>query len=125
MMKDEKVPTSILIRIVFGIIVFVCLIFNISSWMALVAGIIFSYFLGHPYPKQSQKAISIFLKIAVVGFGFGINIHEAISISVESIWLTAGSILVVMISGYLIAKLLKINKGEGHLITSGTAVCIR
>jgi uncharacterized integral membrane protein (TIGR00698 family) len=91
--------------------------------MALVAGIIFSFFLGNPYPKLSQKAINVFLKVAVVGFGFGINIHEAISISKESIWLTAGSILIVMISGYLLAKLLELNKGEGHLITSGTAIC--
>jgi len=122
-MKDEKGPRSILIKVVFIITTLFCLISDISSWMALLAGIIFSFILGHPYPKLSQKAINIFLKIAVVGFGFGINIHDAISISTKSIWLTAGSILLIMVSGYLIAKLLELNKGEGHLITSGTAIC--
>lgn len=122
-MIEKNVRKSQIIRVFFIAALVFFLISDVKSWMALLAGMLFSFTLEQPFPKLSGKAINLFLKVAVVGFGFGINIQEAISISSESLYLTVGSVAVVMTAGFLLAKWLSLNKREGHLIASGTAIC--
>lgn len=112
-----------IVKILFFIVSLICLSGVMSSALALMSGILFYYLLDNPYPKISQRAVNLFLKIAVIGFGFGINVMDAIKVSKDSILLTASSILIIMISGYLISGVLKLKKETSHLINTGTAIC--
>ena len=100
-----------------------CLFPFVNGPIALITGFLFVHFIGHPFLKYNHKAVSWLLKIAVVGLGFGMNINETLTIGKEGLTLTILSIFIVLIFGYVIGKLLKLNKKTSHLISSGTAIC--
>lgn len=110
------------ISVFFLIIVLAALNF-ISSPVALVLGFLFTLFLGHPFPIQSKKAISLLLKISVIGLGFGMSVTETIKTSKDGFIITALSIFLTISLGLLLIKVLKIDKKLGFLMTSGTSIC--
>ncbi len=91
--------------------------------MALVGGLVFASTLDHPFIKYNKLWINWMLKIAVVGLGFGMNLVETLNAGKNGLLLTVTSIAFVLIGGYLLYKLLKIDRNTGHLISSGTAIC--
>lgn len=95
----------------------------ISSATALVLGIIYAQIFENPYSKQTKKATSLLLKVAVVGLGFGMNVHSAIAAGKEGFILTIFSIVLTLVLGFGIGKLFKIDKKISYLISSGTAIC--
>src|SRR5690554_1023578 len=110
------------ISVFFLIIVLAALNF-ISSPVALVLGFLFTLFLGHPFPIQSKKVISLLLKISVIGLGFGMSVTETIKTSKDGFIITALSIFLTISLGLLLIKVLKIDKKLGFLMTSGTSIC--
>lgn len=70
-----------------------------------------------------EKATGLLLKISVVGLGFGMNIGSALSAGKEGFIITVFSLLLILISGYVIGKKLKIDKKISFLISAGTAIC--
>ncbi len=97
--------------------------FFVSPAIALFSGIAFALIFGSLFNQQASKLSSLLLKIAVVGLGFGMNVKTAIAASSQGIFFTIISVLLVMITGVLLAKCLGINKKLGYLISSGTAIC--
>lgn len=95
----------------------------INSPTALLLGITFTMVFDNPYKYYIHKVINYLLKIAVVGLGFGMYIKETLAIGMQSFWLTFTSIVFTVSLGFLLTKVLKIDKKLGHLITSGTAIC--
>lgn len=95
----------------------------ISAPLALAGGFLFAYFWGHPFERYNNTATKWLLKIAVVGLGFGINISQAVQAGQQGIKLTAISITVIFVIGYIIKKIFPINSAITHLISSGTAIC--
>lgn len=111
------------IKVVFIIAMVICILGFVNSPIALVGGFLFSYFLGHPFLDLNRKAVSWLLKIAVVGLGFGMNITETLNAGKIGFTLTVFSIVITLVLGYFIGKLLKMDRKESHLISSGTAIC--
>ncbi|MDR2223671.1 MAG: putative sulfate exporter family transporter [Flavobacteriaceae bacterium] len=95
----------------------------ISSAVALVIGIVYAQLFDNPYGKQTKKATGLLLKVAVVGLGFGMNVYSAISAGKDGFILTVFSIFLTLSLGFLLGKLLKIDKKISYLISSGTAIC--
>ena len=95
----------------------------LSPALALFAGIIFALTLRSPYPKFTRTASKYMLQASVVGLGFGMNLHESLKASSDGMLMTIASVTGVLILGYFLGRLLKIDSKLAHLIASGTAIC--
>ncbi|AJA67256.1 putative sulfate exporter family transporter [Myroides odoratimimus] len=95
----------------------------ISSAVALVIGIVYAQLFENPYAKQTKKATGLLLKVAVIGLGFGMNVYSAISAGKDGFILTIFSIFLTLALGFLLGKVLKIDKKISYLVSSGTAIC--
>lgn len=116
-------PYPIWVKVLFVLLVLSCLLPQIGSPVALIAGFAFRFFLGHPFEKWNKKAVSWLLKIAVVGLGFGMNLGETLAAGKDGIGLTAASIALILVVGYFLGRFLNIQRETTHLISSGTAIC--
>ena len=113
----------VVVKILFIVALVLCAMPFVSAPIALAGGFLFTCFLGTPFPVLSRKATGWLLKISVVGLGFGMNVSDALKVGGEGLWLTIGSITLVLTLGYLVGKGLKIPRKLSHLVASGTAIC--
>lgn len=107
----------------FILLIILCTSSLISPPVALVLGILTAQFIGHPYLHLNHKATHYLLQVSVVGLGFGMNVHTALQAGKEGVLFTVVSIFSVLILGYILGKLFKINKETSFLISVGTAIC--
>lgn len=121
--KNYPAAQPAIIKISFIVLGIICLLPFITAPVALVIGIVFSFVLGNPYEAISKKIINKLLKISVIGLGFGMNAYSALKAGKEGFLFTVVSIISVMLLGYLLARILKIEKITGYLISAGTAIC--
>ncbi|MFI3332539.1 MAG: putative sulfate exporter family transporter [Rikenellaceae bacterium] len=121
--NESRFNVGTLHKITFIALALLCGTSCISAPVALVAGFIFSITVGNPLPRLTSKTTSWLLKASVVGIGFGMNVHEAITVGSQGLWLTVCSITVVLTVGYLLGKWMGIDRRMAHLISSGTAIC--
>ncbi|QWX85328.1 putative sulfate exporter family transporter [Cellulophaga sp. HaHaR_3_176] len=110
------------LSIFIGIII-IALFGFINSPTALLLGFIFSLFFKSSFDKLIHNSIQILLKISIIGLGFGMYLKDTIETSSDGLGLTFFSILFTVGLGFLLTRLLKIDKNLGHLITSGTSIC--
>ena len=113
----------LLSKSIFILLILVALFGFVNSPMALMLGFLFTLIFSNPFIKQSQKAIHLLLKVAVVGLGFGMYIKETLETSKEGLALTFYSILLTVTLGIVLAKAFKLDRKLGHLFTSGTSIC--
>lgn len=114
---------KVIIQVLFVLAITLCLSGYISSPIALALGFFFTLFLGQPFEKFTQLGIQYLLKISVVGLGFGMFLMETLKTGKEGLVLTILTIFSTLTLGWLLARLLKIDKHLGHLISSGTSIC--
>lgn len=110
-------------KIIFGVLIVLCLSGSISPPIALVLGLVVANLSGHPFIELNHKATNILLQVSVVGLGFGMNVNSAISAGKEGFIFTVTSIFCTLILGLFIGKWLRIDKKTSHLISCGTAIC--
>lgn len=110
-------------KVIFFILILVTLFGFVSNPIALLLGFIFTSIFSNPFLYQTQKAIQILLKVAVVGLGFGMFIKETLETSKDGLSLTFFSIVLTVILGLVLTKMLKLDRKFGHLLTSGTSIC--
>lgn len=108
-------------NIIYVILIIIGFFPFISPVIALVAGIIISL-LGIKNKSISQYT-SLSLKVSIVLMGFGMNLMQVISASKTGFIDTAISVVLVMLSGALLTKLLRVDSKTGLLISAGTAIC--
>lgn len=95
----------------------------ITSPMALLAGFVFSFFLGNPLPDLTARASKSLLKLSVIGLGFGVNFVEVIEVGKNSLLLTLVSIALTLVLGTILGRFLKIPSKTRTLVSFGTAIC--
>jgi uncharacterized integral membrane protein (TIGR00698 family) len=104
-----------------------CIVFCLTPFanpaIALMLGVVIAQFTGHPYPHLNHKATNLLLQVSVVGLGFGMNVHSALQAGKEGILFTIASITGTLVFGYLMGRMLNIEKKTSYLISSGTAIC--
>ncbi len=122
--KPLKTNTPIWVKKAgFFSVVVLCLTPFLSAPLALLAGIGFAWFVGHPYPQHNHKITQLLLQFSVIGLGFGMNMQTAVSAGKSGLLFTVFSIVGTLFLGYFVGKLLKINLKISYLITAGTAIC--
>ncbi len=109
------------INLIYGTILFLCFLPFVSPAIALAIGIVLSL-LGIKHGSIS-KYTSFSLQASIVLMGFGMNLAQVISASKTGFIDTAISVVFVMVSGYILARLLKVDSKIGTLISAGTAIC--
>ena len=110
-------------EIIFILLLILCLTPIVSAPLALLLGIIVAQWIGHPFLAVNHKATQILLQLSVVGLGFGMHIDSAIQTGKDGFLLTVISIIGTLSLGYILGKLLKLEKLTAYLITVGTAIC--
>ena len=121
--NESDLPKKKYQKIIFIIAGLFCLTPFISPPVALLIGLIIALFIGHPYLRFNNRATQILLKISVVGLGFGMNVHSALEAGKAGILFTVVSIIGTLIFGYILGRILKIEKKTSYLISTGTAIC--
>jgi len=110
-------------EIIFILLLILCLTPVVSAPLALLLGIIVAQWIGHPFLAVNHKATEILLQLSVVGLGFGMHIDSAIQTGKDGFLLTVISIIGTLSLGYILGKLLKLEKLTAYFITVGTAIC--
>lgn len=110
-------------KIIFFLGVIVCITPVVSPALALILGIVIAQFIGHPYAHLNSKATSYLLKTSVIGLGFGMNLTTAVQTGKDGVIFTLVSIISVLVLGYLLGKLFRVEKKTSYLISAGTAIC--
>ena len=110
-------------RPLYVVLVAACALPFVSTWMALAAGIAFSFAVGNPWPKGSSRVGKYLLQISVVGLGFGMNIVEVWRVGRSSFLFTAVGIAFTLACGFLLGRFFGTRKKTSALISFGTAIC--
>ncbi|RQO73539.1 putative sulfate exporter family transporter [Pedobacter sp. KBW01] len=123
-MDNKILNKSVTVReIIFFAFLLLCLMPFISSPVALLMGIVVAQSIGHPFLHLNHKATHILLQFSVVGLGFGMNVDSALQAGKSGFTFTILSILTTLVMGYLLGRLLKVDRKSSFLITVGTAIC--
>lgn len=100
-----------------------CLSPFVSPPIALAMGLVLAQFIGHPYLHLNHKATHILLQASVVGLGFGMNMTSAMKAGKEGFLFTLVSITGTLIIGFVLGRLLKIDRKTSYLVSAGSAIC--
>lgn len=96
----------------------------VASWMALMAGIVYAFVFGGPaFPKFAMKTQKYLLQGCVVGLGFGMNLQAALASGKDGMMFTIISVATVMVLGFVVGKIIKVDSKTSYLVSSGTAIC--
>ncbi|SHK80000.1 conserved hypothetical integral membrane protein [Chitinophaga jiangningensis] len=95
----------------------------VSPPVALLLGIALAQTTGNPYAQLTRRTTQWLLQLSVIGLGFGMNAHQAFQAGRAGLFLTIASIAATLLLGYLLGKILGIDKNTSHLVSSGTAIC--
>src|SRR5690554_5062018 len=115
--------SPILVKILFFLLILICLSGLISSPTALVLGFLFTLILGQPFEKYTATGIQYLLRISIVGLGFGMFLMETLNTGKEGLVITVLTIFGTLILGWFLTKTFKLDKQLGYLISSGTSIC--
>ena len=97
-------------KIIFILAVLLCLFPFMSPPLALLLGLVLAQLMEHPYLHLNHKATNLLLKISVVGLGFGMNVFSAMKAGKEGVLFTVVSIFGVLIIGFILGKVFKIER---------------
>lgn len=127
--RDDAQRTGItvnwilLTRILFWLGIVACLLPFVSPPIALALGLALGLTLGHPYAVLNKKWTKVLLQASVVGLGFGIDLETVLAASRSGITFTIATIVGTLALGFVVGRMLGIDRKTTHLISSGTAIC--
>jgi uncharacterized integral membrane protein (TIGR00698 family) len=110
-------------KVLFVILIVVCLFPQVSAPVALLAGVLFAVIFGNPFVEKTRKATHSLLQLSVIGLGFGMNAAVALEAGKKGLGYTIAGITLTFLIGYLISRVLKVDKKTAYLISTGTAIC--
>ena len=123
MMEKLKTYIEPYNKVVFLVCMHLTLLPFITPAIALFMGLTYALLLGNPMPKMAKKTSKYLLQVAVVCLGFGMNLHDSLASGSEGMLFTIISVASVMVVGYLVGRLLRVDSKTSYLISSGTAIC--
>src|SRR5581483_3948353 len=102
-------------------------LFALSPWgpppLALVAGLVLGLTAGNPFRARTKSLTKYLLQASVVGLGFGMDLYEVLRAGRSGFLYTAAGIAFAMLTGSLLARVLRVKPAAGFLISTGTAIC--
>jgi uncharacterized integral membrane protein (TIGR00698 family) len=109
--------------VAFVLLVAAILLFRLSPSAALAMGLGLGMTLGNPFPKFSRKATKILLQASVIGLGFGMNFQKVLEAGKDGFVFTLLTIAAAMGLGYVLGRLLRVERVISYLLSVGTAIC--
>jgi len=91
--------------------------------LALALGLVFALTVGNPLPRQTQKVSKYLLQASVVGLGFGMNLGAVWAAGKMGFGFTVCTIGGTLLLGWLVGRLLKVERQVSTLVSCGTAIC--
>ncbi len=102
-------------------------LFALSPWgsppLALVAGLVLGLTAGNPFRAGTKSLTKYLLQASVVGLGFGMDLYQVLRAGRSGFIYTAAGIAFAMLTGSLLARVLRVKPTAGFLISTGTAIC--
>lgn len=95
----------------------------LSPSLALAAGLTYGLLAVHHYHSDAKRLSKFLLPASVVCLGFGMDLAEVLHLGRSGFLYTAIGISFTMLVGTLLARALQVQKGQGFLISAGTAIC--
>ncbi len=95
----------------------------ISPPLALALGLVYGLTVTHPFHLDARRLARFLLQVSVVGLGFGMNLTQVLRVGASGFLYTAASISFALLLGWLLGKLLRVEKTASFLISVGTAIC--
>jgi uncharacterized integral membrane protein (TIGR00698 family) len=103
------------------------ILFCFTSWaspgLALALGLGFALTLDNPYRARAARLAKYLLQFSVVLLGFGMSLGVVLRAGANGLLFAAVTIITTFTLGWLLARLLKINRRTSLLISAGTAIC--
>jgi len=90
---------------------------------ALLGGALLALTLGNPWQARTRAWTHRLLPLAVVGLGADMNLRAVARAGLQGLGYTAASLVLVLALGLWLARLLKVERDAGLLISVGTAIC--
>ena len=90
---------------------------------ALAGGALLALTLGNPLVARTRAWSQQLLPLAVVGLGADMNLRAVARAGLHGLGITALSLVLVLALGWWLARLLKVERDVGLLISVGTAIC--
>jgi uncharacterized integral membrane protein (TIGR00698 family) len=109
------------VNAIYLVVCFLCFLPIVSPAIGLIIGILFSM-MGIKH-EQASKYTTYLLQASIVLMGFGMNLTQVFSAAKTGFWSTTISVTLVMVAGFILAKIFKIESKIGLLLSSGTAIC--
>jgi uncharacterized integral membrane protein (TIGR00698 family) len=110
-------------QILYGLLALGCCWPAVSSSGALLLGLLFAALLGTPTNVPSNQWGGYLLKASVIGLGFGIDMQTLLEAGRQNVGITTVFVLGVLGAGFVLTKLLRLDRITGLLIAVGTAIC--
>jgi len=120
-MRDSV--ASVLSWTLFVLCLAACLHPWVSAGMALSAGLVLGLSLGTPFRSQMRRWTSRMLAISIIGLGADMNLGQVIRSGVRGAGFAFMSISLVLVLGWVLIRLLRIDRRTGLLVSVGTAIC--
>jgi uncharacterized integral membrane protein (TIGR00698 family) len=95
----------------------------LSPPIALACGLVYGFSFLHPYHADSRKLSKFLLQVSVVGLGFGMNLKQVLQVGRAGFMYTAVSITAAMLIGFVLGRVIGVQRVASFLISTGTAVC--
>jgi len=108
---------------IFILALIACFFSFMSPALALFLGVLFAQIMVHPFAKYRQQLSNNLLKVSVVGLGFGMDLFTTLKVGQEGLLLTIISLAFVLLMGFLLGRVFKIERKTSFLIAAGTAIC--
>ena len=105
------------------LLLIICAFPFVTAPIALLAGIIYSVSIGNPIIEKTSKWTHKLLQFSVVGLGFGMNATVALESGRKGLLYTAAGIVFAFGLGYILSRIIKVEKKTSFLISAGTAIC--
>ena len=120
--KSRTLPKGFVTALFFVFIVLIVFL-KLSPSIALLMGLSMGIFTGNPFPAKSKTATKYLLQGSVIGLGFGMNFTAVVAAGKDGFVFTMLTISAAIGLGFLLGKLLKVEKIISYLISVGTAIC--
>lgn len=110
-------------RILIPVGALLCLWPAVSSAAALFLGVVIAVVFGNPYNEHTRRYTSKLLTWSVMGLGAGMNLQVVAQAGLHGIGYTVVGISATLLLGFLISRMLRVERDAGVLISVGTAIC--
>lgn len=121
--KMSESNKNILAITVFLLFLLLIIILKLSPSLALLLGLSIGLFTGNPFSGPTKKITKYLLQISVVGLGFGMNFTSVIAAGKDGFVFTLLTIATAIGLGFVLGKILRVDKIISYLISVGTAIC--